>query len=262
VPRKKTKLLIYLFFILAIFLLLFFPAGSFSPLSFSVIKITSLPIKIISYPFLELKKILFYHRTFKEYKRLREEVTTLTARLAGLDEVLLENSRLAKLLDFKRNLLFSSVAANVVGRDPANWNATVILDKGKEDGIDMGMPVVSALGVVGKIAEVGQDTAKAILLSDPSFSVVALVKRSREVGLISGTLQGMSRMRYLSANADVQVGDQIITSKLSSSFPEGILIGDVVEVRSSGNSPAMECIVRPAVSLSQVEEVLVIQKPQ
>jgi len=192
--------------------------------------------------------------------KLRRQVDVLKERLTGLDEVLTENTRLEKLLDFKRELIFSSVAANVIGRDPSNWNATMIIDKGRDDGVGVGMPVVNASGVVGKVVEVSTRKAKVILLSDPNFSVAALVQRSREEGLVSGTLLGMCRMRYLSSRADIQPGDPVITSKLSSSFPEGLLIGEVLSVQVRENKPLMDCVVKPAVSLSQIEEVLVILK--
>jgi len=258
--RKNTKTIVYFLILVFAFLLLFIPQGSIDPLKFTVMNIASVPLRILAFPFVEMKKILFYHRTFDEYLKLRKEVNTLKARLVGLDEVLLENSRLEQLLQFKRDLIFSSVAANIVGGDPSNWNEAILIDKGRGSGLDIGMPVVNALGVVGKIAEIDTHKAKVILLSDSTFSVAALVKRSREVGLITGTLRGKCRMRYLSSNADVKKGDQIITSKLSSSFPEGLLIGEVIDVRASESSPTIDCIVEPAVSLSQIEEVLVIQK--
>ena len=257
---KKSKFIVYGVLLLAAFLVLFTQPDFFSPLQFSIVKIASLPIRIISVPFNELKKALTYHRTYNQYQRLKIEYSILKERLIGLDEVIKENNRLAKLLDFKRGLIFSSVAANVVGRDPGNWNSMIVIDRGKEDGVDVGMPVVSALGVVGKIAEAGADRSKVVLLTDPSFSVASLVKRSREVGLVSGTLQGMSQMRYLSGNADVQAGDLVITSKLSSSFPEGLLIGQVVDVHVDKNSLTVHCMIKPAASLSQLEEVLVVKK--
>ncbi len=257
---KKTKLLIYLLVFICAFLLLFIRGNLFTPLKFAIVKVTEFPVRLLSSPLREVKKILFYHRIFDEYEKFRDEANTLKARLIGMDEVLRENNRLERLLDFKRKLIFSSVATNIGGRDPSNWNAVLIVDRGKRDGIAVGMPVVNVLGVVGKVAEVGHNKAKVILLNDPSFSVTALVQRSREVGLVSGTLQGMCRMRYLSENADVQVGDQIITSKLSSSFPQGLLIGEVVTVRRDEKNASVDCIVQPAVSLSQLEEVLVIQK--
>ena len=191
---------------------------------------------------------------------LKKEVDSLKSRLIGQEEVFLENNRYKKLLGFKTELVFSSVVANVIGRDPSNWNAAFIIDKGEIQGLKQGMPVVSALGVIGKVAEVSKKTSKVILLIDPNFSVAAVIERSREGGLVSGTLQGMCRMRYLSSSANIEIGDKVVTSKLSSSFPEGLLIGEVVAIEESQNSPAIECLVEPAVGLSQIEEVIVIQK--
>jgi rod shape-determining protein MreC len=259
VSRKKTKLIIYSLLLFISFLFFFFRSDIFTPLKFSIVKGTSLPINILAFPFREFKKILFYHWTYDEYLHLRTEMTTLEQRLMMLDEVVRENSRLSQLLNFKRKLVFSTVAANVIGRDPSNWNAMILIDKGKEDGVDVGMPVVVAQGVVGKIAEVSADRAKVILLSDPSFSVAALVLRSREAGLVSGTLLGMCRVRYLSSRADIRVGDRIITSKLSTSFPEGLLIGQVISVQTYEHNPIIDCIIEPAVALSQLEEVLIIK---
>jgi len=225
-----------------------------------MVQLLSLPIRIISFPLQEIKKILHYHWIFDEYMTLRTQVNTLKARLISTDEVMKENERLAKLLEFKRSSIFSSVGANVIGRDPSNWNSMIIINKGSRDKITVGLPVISALGVVGKVAEVSPEMSKVILLTDPSFSVVAVSQNSREVGLVSGTLQGMCRMKYINSEVPLEKGDQIVTSRLSSSFPEGLLIGEVVSVTVLPNSKTLDCIVKPAVSLSQLEEVLVIRK--
>ena len=257
---KKTKLAVYGLLTFAAFLLVFIRVPIFSPLQFNIVHWVSGPVRILAIPFKEFKKMLFYHRTYNEYIRMRDQVNNLTARIVGLDEALRENERLQKLLDFKRKQVFSSVAARVIGRDPTNWNASMIIDRGSEDGIELGMPVVSASGVVGKIVELGKSKSKVILVSDPSFSVAALAQRSRDVGLVSGTLQGFCRMRYLPAGADLKVGDVVVTSKLSSSFPEGLLIGEVVSVKYRAHDQMVETAIQPSVALSQVEDVLVILK--
>jgi len=256
--KTNRKNLTYLCVLLVVFFLLFFGAKFFHSFKFIVLNITAIPVRIISYPISELKKILYYHRTFNEYKRLKEETDILKARLVGLEEVVQENTRLENLLKFKRQLVYSSVVANVIGRDPSYWNSTMIIDKGQASGIQQGMPVVNALGVVGKIAEVGQGSSKVILLTDPQFSVAALIQGPRESGLVSGTLQGVCRMKYVRANAKISIGDKVITSKLSSSFPEGLLIGEIISIDNDLNKPTVESLVQPSVAFSQIEEVLVI----
>ncbi len=258
--KKFQKNLIYLLLIFLPFYFFFIRNHSFSRFKFNITQLAKGPIYLVSFPLGEMKKILFYHRTFDEYIRLRKNVELFKARFVGMDEVMRENARLEKLLDFKRKLIYSSVAANVIGREPAYWNSSILIDRGQKDGIKEGMPVVNALGVVGKVAEVSENQSKVILLTDSQFSVAALVQRTRESGLVSGTLQGICRMRYIRQDAKVQVGDKIITSKLSFSFPENLIVGEVTSVHENPRGPSVECTIQPAVSFSQIEEVLVILK--
>ena len=217
-------------------------------------------MKWFEVPVLEVKKLFFFHETYDEYLRFKKQSEALKARLVYLQEQVEENKRSAGILDFRRAQAYASVVANVIGRDPSNWNASLVIDRGQKDGIKVGMPVVSTLGVVGRIFEIGNTTSKVVLLSDPSFSVAALVQRTRESGLLSGSLGGLCRLEYLTDKADVKVGDRVITSKLSSAFPEGILIGQIQDVQASESSHSVECYVSPAVDLAQIEEVIVIKK--
>jgi rod shape-determining protein MreC len=258
--RKYRKLLIYFLVFLVPFFLLFVRSDFLAPAKSKLIETSSVPVRILLFPFREIRKLLFYHRTYDEYQELKREVAFLRSRLVEQEEVLRENSRFKELLALKKSLVFSSVVANVIGRDPSNWNSAIIIDKGRQDGLETGMPVIDVGGVIGKVAEAGETTSKVILLTDPNFSVPALVQRTREQGLVSGTLQGICRMRYLPADSQLKVGDKVLTSKLSSSFPEGLLIGEVIRVDISQSTPTAECLVRPSVSISQLEEVLVLRK--
>lgn len=256
--NASRKNLAYLLIFLVAFFLIFASAKTFQPFKSGVVKSMSMPIRVLSFPVREIKKILYYHRTFDEYLRLKEERDVLKAKLVGLEEIVRENTRLENLLKFKRQLVYSSAVAKVIGRDPSYWNSTMIIDKGTQDGINEGMAVVNALGVVGKIAETGLETSKVILMTDPQFSVAALVQQPRENGLVSGTLQGVLRMTYIRDDAKVSVGDTVITSNLSTSFPEGLLIGHILSVEQEPGRPSIACLVQPSVSFSQIEEVLVI----
>ncbi len=221
-------------------------------------KAVSQPMGWASLVVKEFKKIIFYHRIFEEYKKEKDKAVSLRARLVGLEEVIQRNARLERLLEIKRQLVYSSTTATVIGRNPSYWNASILIDKGSSDGVKQGQPVVNSEGVVGKIAEAGPRTSKVILLTDSQFSVAALIQRSRDNGVVSGSLDGLCRMHYLRADAQLQPGDMVITSPLSSSFPEGLLIGEVVSVGGSLNQSSLECVIRPVVSFSQLEEVLVI----
>lgn len=256
--KVSKKILVYALIAILPFVLLFFNQNLFVRFKAEVVAPSSWPVEVVLFPFREMKKILFYHQTYANYERLKKEVDPLKQRLLNQDQMAKENDRLAALLDFKRTVSFVSVAARVVMRDPTNWAAVFIIDKGFKSGIRQGMPVVTPLGVVGKIVEVGERLSKVTLLTDPRFSVAAVIERTREQGLVSGTLRGSCRMQYLPVTADVEQGDNIVTSKLSSFFPEGLLVGRIVSVQESFTSPTLECLVKPAVPLSRIEEVLVI----
>lgn len=257
--RDNQKNIIYVIVLVIPFLLFAGQSRFFKAVKSGFLTVATIPIKIISFPVREVKKIIYYHRTYEAYKTIRKEVNYLKARLIGIDEIARENARLADLLEMKRSLVYSSVAANVVGREPTYWNNAMIIDKGKEDGIEVGQPVVNALGVVGKVSEVGETTSKVILITDPQFSLAVLVKRTRESGLISGTLDGNCRMNYIAQDALIRPGDQVITSKLSSSFPENLMVGTIVDSVENPRTMSIEAVVEPAVALSQLEEVLVIK---
>lgn len=256
----NRKNIIYVIIFLVPFFLFLSRTKLFVSFKFKIIDVFDLPVRIVSFPIGELKKMLFYHRTFEEYKKKSQEVNLLKARLIGLEEVVKENTRLEKLLEFKRRLIYSSIAANVIGRDPSRWNSSIIIDKGTRDGVTVGQPVVSESGVVGKIAEVSETKSKIITVIDPQFSAAIMVQRSRESGVVSGTLNGICRLKFINETADILVGDQVITSKLSSAFPDSLMVGEIIEVDKGTRNNAKECLVKPIVSFSQLEEVLIILK--
>ena len=256
--RKTFKKVVYAGILVVPFLILFFHPKNYRAalLLDAVVR----PVGLLQAPAFELKKIFFYRETYDEYVRFKRQNEVLKARLIAIRVNDQSQERYEKIQTFRNNQNYASIAANVVGRDPSSWNASLIIDKGRAEGIEVGQPVVSPLGVVGRIFEVGHNTSKVVLVSDPAFAVAAVVERSRENGLLTGTLQGVLRLQYLTDNADVKVGDTVVTSRLSTAFPRGILIGQITDVQASVNAHTVECLVDPAVDLSELEEVIVIKK--
>jgi rod shape-determining protein MreC len=256
--RKYFKKAAYAGILVVPFLILFFHPKNYR--TAGLLDAVVRPVGLLQAPAFELKKLFFYRETYDEYVRFKKQNELLKARLIAIRESAHAQERYGKIQDFRNNQNYASIVANVIGRDPSNWNASLIIDRGHAEGIEVGQPVVSPLGVVGRIFEVGHNTAKVILLSDPTFAVAAVVERSRENGLLTGTLQGVLRLQYLTGNADVKVGDELVTSRLSTAFPEGILIGKITDVQASVNAHTVECLVDPAVDLSELEQVIIIKK--
>lgn len=256
--RKYLKPFIYLTILIIPFLLFFFKPPILKTIT--LIDITSGPLTFLKGPFDEIRKIGMYHQMYEQNQKLKKQADVLKALVLSYKEQIKENGRYEGITEFRRHQPFSSVVAHVIGRDPSNWNAAVIIDKGAADGLKMGMPVVTPLAVVGRVVEVARRNSKVILLTDPNFSVAVIVERSRDSGLLTGSLQGVCRLQYLTENTDVRAGDKIITSRLSSSFPPAILVGTVVDIQASQNTHTVDCLVQPAVVLSRLEEVIVVKK--
>ncbi|MBF0479428.1 MAG: rod shape-determining protein MreC [Candidatus Omnitrophica bacterium] len=254
--RRNNSTLIIIACLTILFFL--FRSNFFDALKFSTIDGIKGPIRVLAWPVLEVRKLILFHQSYSENGRLRKANEILKAQLAGIDDVVAENQRLSQMLALKRKNVFSSVAASVIGRDPSYWNSILVIDKGSADGVKMGQAVISPAGVVGKVTEVGRNSSKVVLITDPDFSVAAVIEDSRESGLVSGTLQGLSRMKYLRKDAVISVGSRVVTSKISSSFPENLLIGEVIQVLPTADGDSMECTVKPQIDLSRLEEVLVV----
>jgi rod shape-determining protein MreC len=191
-------------------------------------------------------------------EELGEQVEILRSKLFDMREIYQENSRLNSLLAFKQRSPFRLVSARVIGRFPDNWTSGVIIDKGKSSGINTGMVVINQIGLIGKVIETTSSTSKVLLINDPSQGISSIVQSSRQEGLVSGSLGTNLVMRYLPENAQISVGDIIITSELSRIYPKGLLIGKVIKVGYEFSGLNRFAIVRPAVELANIEEVLVI----
>lgn len=191
-------------------------------------------------------------------EKLQNDVGILRWRLFDLRELVQENTRLNGLLNFKQKSPLRLLAARVIGRSPDSWSSSVIIDKGRYNGIKPGMAVVSFQGLVGSIVESSQNSAKVLLINDPNQGVSSIVQRSRQEGLVSGTLGTNLIMRYLPDDADIVIGDIVVTSALSQLYPKGLLVGRIVNIGREFSGLNRYAVVKPAVDLSNVEELLVI----
>lgn len=206
----------------------------------------------------EISGIIFYHRNMIQAEKLQNDIDSLRLRLFDLRETTQENIRFKNLLNFKQKSPLQLVAARVIGRSLDSWSSSVIIDKGRYNGIRSGMAVISPQGLVGSIIECLDNTSKVLLINDPNQGISSIVQRSRQEGLVSGTLGSNLIMRYLPDDAQIKVGDIIITSELSQVYPKGLLVGRVVNTGREFSGLNRYALVRPIVDLASIEEVLVI----
>lgn len=251
---KKKNLII-----LAVsFFLLFFLLSSISVLRAPFLNTLKFPLNILTFFRREAGAIVFYHRNFKENEILNKQVDFLRNKLNSQNELILENSRLKKLLSFKQKSPLRLTAARVIGQSADSWSANLIIDKGRFNGIRQGMTAVTFLGLVGRISEAQEFISKVMLITDPNIGISAIDQRSRQEGLVSGTLGVNLIMRYLPEEPDIKINDTIITSGLNSAYPKGLLIGTVSAIAREFSGLSSYAIIKPAVNLSDIEEVLII----
>lgn len=225
------------------------------PLTLNILKF---PLKIITFIGREIKGVVFYHRNYLQNDSLKEQADFLKNKLNTAREFQLENVRLKNLLKLKSLAAYKVIAANVIARSLDNWSTLIIIDKGSFHGLSRGLAVVNYLGLVGRIAEVSQYESKILLINAPDLSVSALCQRSRQEGLVSGTLGGSLIMRYLPKDADIKTSDVIITSGLTDVYPKGLVIGTVTDVGEEFSGLSRYAVIKPAANLSSIEEVLII----
>ena len=223
-----------------------------------VFKILKFPLSLCTLIGREVKGIIFYHRNIVQNERLKKEIDFLRQKLNTINEIYLENSRLKNLLSFKQKTPYKVVPARVIGRSADNWSSIVIIDKGSGNGIKRGFVAITYLGLVGRVIETGDTTSRVMLINDPGLGVSAIVQRSRQEGLVTGTLGHSLIMKYLPKDADIRVSDVIITSGLTKGYPKGLLIGRVVNIGEEFSGLSRYCQIKPAVNLSSIEEVLII----
>ncbi|MFZ5800684.1 MAG: rod shape-determining protein MreC [Candidatus Omnitrophota bacterium] len=257
---RYKKFLPYVLSLLIVCVIVLAKIPPLSDLNSRVVDSSALVLRIITFPLREIKKLLTYHSTYNRYLILAKETAALKAKLIKMEELEVQNARLNRLLAFKNHSPDTFLPAKVISRDPTNWSSSIIIDKGKNNGVEVNMCVVTEAGLVGKVIEAGSSTAKVMLINDPNSSVASLVQRSREQGITSGMLTGNCILHFLPAKSDIQIGDIIITSGLGGIYPKGFIIGQVTAVEQDPSGLYKNCLVKPQERLSSLEEVLVLMQ--
>ena len=194
----------------------------------------------------------------QDNEKLKEEVRGLQRERAALMNAQIENRRLRKLLNLKARNEFPSLVAQVIGEDALGWYRTFFINRGSEDGVLPKMPVTVAEGVVGRVVKNSAEVSQVLLITDPNLSADCRILRTRDRGVLSGSLDGACVLRYINPESSVSAGDVAVTSGLDGAFPRGLPVGKVVSVEKSSQGLFLEARVVPHVDFSRLEEVLVI----
>ena len=199
----------------------------------------------------------------QENDALKQEVSELHSELTQMDEISMENIRLRELLNYKEETRgqYNLQLAGIIAENNTNLQHTITLDCGSNDGVATGMTVLNNEGLIGRITAVLPDSSEVMLLPDRESAIGARVWSTREViGVVEGDGSGSANLQmiHLPHDADLYVGDMLVTSGLDGVFPSGIEIGEVTAIEYSANGLTKTATVKPFVNFNRLEEVFIL----
>ena len=202
-------------------------------------------------------------RLQQRVSELEAENSRLKIQNIELQQSVLEARVLSTLVDYAReNSENRYSAASVIGYDASPFLRYVIINRGSDVGLRRGMPVVSNQGLIGQISAVTARAARVQLITDANSSVNARLQLADEDGVLQGQLNGDLVLNAVPQNANIQVGELVVTSGLGGNFPPNLVIGQVTSVIKRDYDLFQSANVQPAVDFRQLEIVLIIMNFQ
>jgi rod shape-determining protein MreC len=192
---------------------------------------------------------------------LERQLAQVQGELIDLREVAADYERLTDLLEYTSSIENREyVTADVIGEGQYGFIRSIIIDKGSRDGLTIGMPVVTDLGLVGRVWRVTANNSQVQLITDRNSFISGRLQSNRAEGTIEGRgLEiGSLSLRFIPLDVEVVAGDLVYTSGLGGNFPADIPIGQVISVTNIESELAQEAQVSSLVDFSRLEQVLVI----
>ncbi len=190
---------------------------------------------------------------------LQNEVSRLQSEILELQQQLVETDILYALLDFAReNPDNTYIAASIIGKDPSPFLNYVIIDKGSDEGIFKGMPVVTEQGLVGSIDAVTASAARIKLITDQSSVVNVKLQQSKTEAQVQGSITGDITLEMVNPSVELIESDLVFTSGMGGTFPPEIFIGQVLTPQINENALFQTASIQPSVDFQNLRAVLVI----
>ena len=194
-----------------------------------------------------------------ELGRLKAERLLTNARLQKLNTLEAENARLRDMLEARAQVRDRTRVAEIMSVDANPYNHSLVIDIGTQDGVTNGQALVDADGVVGQVIEAGLMTSQAMLISDTDHALPVEVNRNGLRTIVVGTGKiDQLKLPFVVNNADIRVGDLLVTSGLGGAFPAGYPVAIVASVTRIPQEPYADVTAKPSASLGQVREVMLI----
>ncbi len=202
-------------------------------------------------------------RLIAENARLREKQFLLDTRLAKLADLEAENRRLRNLLDSSAKVGERVLVAELLSVDMDPYSRRIVLNKGSRDGVEVGQSLIDSNGVMGQVVHVAPFSSNALLITDPGHALPVQNHRSglRSLAVGTGPVNQLE-LAHLPNNADVRIGDMLVTSGLGGRFPAGYPVGRIVGIQRNRGRPFATVTVQPSARLERNREVLLVWPSQ
>ena len=204
-----------------------------------------------------------YDELEKENENLKLQIQQLSVENSNMLDNEMENIRLKQLLAFKDSTKnqYDLQAAKVIAENNNNLQHTIVLDKGSDDGIKNNMMVMNHLGLIGRVVNVLPTSSEVVLITDRQSAVGARIWETREtMGVVEGlgSENGSLRLIHMPHDADIEVGDKIVTSGLDGIFTANVPIGTVSEIADEAGGLTKQATISPYVNFYRLEEVFIV----
>lgn len=198
-----------------------------------------------------------FFKAFNECSSEADKYALLTSQLVRLSD---ENSELKTQLNYFQNKPIKHILAEIVGKEIIDTDQTVIIDRGRNDGIKINDPVVVGEGIlIGKIIKTDDTISIVRLLNDNSSRIGStILNRDKSLGVVEGGFGISLKMNLIPRDEVVLVNDQVITSGLETSTPRGLLIGSIAEIENEPYKPFQQAIISPATNFGRLTSVSVL----
>jgi len=199
----------------------------------------------------------------RQNQELQSELNRMRLEQSSLAVDAREGLRLQKLFGFQQQYIAKTVAAHIIGTSGTDLSRVLVIDKGSNSGLKPDMPVITPDGVVGKVRDVFSSTAQVLEINDQTSGLGIVLTQTRLRGILRGNAAGQTEVIDILPDERIQPGEQVITSGGDSVYPAGLPVGTVERVvNDPEHNPYVAVLVRPAVNLSRLDEVLVITQTQ
>ena len=195
----------------------------------------------------------------EENRNLQKEVHYLKKQLELEQESSKENLRLRSMLDFSYGARMDLISSDVICHDSTTHFASIFINRGSKDGISYNMPVITDIGVVGKVIKVSYRVSQVQTIADKMSRISVKFKRTGDEGIVKGSGKDYLIMDFVQGESSIQIGDKLYTSGYGSIYPGDMEIGTVSEIKREFQKMTKTLIIHPSEKIEKVREVFVIR---